>query len=129
MLLNANWAMFQLYHEDNMLHFNEMIMMMSTLYKINTLIAHRNTIQQVIMSLKMDTLFWYQANQSVVLLLNAAYLAGSNKYQFHSHWLDPTGLEPTIYCTWGEHANHYTTDSVISKKELFQNQSELYNKV
>jgi hypothetical protein len=23
-----------------------------------------------------------------------------------------SGLEPTIYCTQGEHANHYTTDAV-----------------
>jgi hypothetical protein len=83
--------MFQLYHEDNMLHFNEMIMMMSTLYKINTLIAHRNTIQQVIMSLKMDTLFWYQANQSVVLLLNAAYLAGKQQIPISVIGLIPPG--------------------------------------
>ena len=23
------------------------------------------------------------------------------------------GVKPMIYCTWGEHANHYTTDTVI----------------
>jgi hypothetical protein len=25
------------------------------------------------------------------------------------------GLEPTIYHTWGEHANHYTTNAVVNK--------------
>jgi hypothetical protein len=23
------------------------------------------------------------------------------------------GLEPTMYRTWGEHANHYTTDVIV----------------
>jgi hypothetical protein len=27
--------------------------------------------------------------------------------------LTPPGLEPTIYRTRGEHANHYTTDAVF----------------
>ena len=27
--------------------------------------------------------------------------------------LTRSGLEPTIYCTRGEHANHYTSDAVI----------------
>jgi hypothetical protein len=39
-------------------------------------------------------------------------LQKSNKYQFHSLWFDPTRFEPTIYRTWGEHANHYATDAV-----------------
>ena len=36
----------------------------------------------------------------------------SIKYQFHSLWFDPTGIEPTIQHTRGEHANHYTNDAV-----------------
>ena len=53
----------------------------------------------------------------------------SSKYQLHSLRFDPTEawthdlfivlgltpqrLEPMIYHTWGEHVNHYTTDSLI----------------
>ena len=33
---------------------------------------------------------------------------------FYSLWFDPIGLEPMIYGTRGEHANHYTTDTVLS---------------
>jgi hypothetical protein len=29
--------------------------------------------------------------------------------------LAQTGLEPTIYHTQGEHANHYATDAVLTK--------------
>jgi len=31
LLLNTNWAKFQLYHGEKKVHFNDMIMMMSTL--------------------------------------------------------------------------------------------------
>ena len=30
------------------------------------------------------------------------------------------GLEPTIYCTRGEHANHYTTDAVLVSSNFIQ---------
>jgi hypothetical protein len=39
------------------------------------------------------------ANQSLLFLINAASLAKKHKYQFHSLWFDPIGLEPTIYST------------------------------
>jgi hypothetical protein len=35
------------------------------------------------------------------------------QYLFYSLWLTQPGLKPTIYCTLGEHANHYTTDWVV----------------
>jgi hypothetical protein len=31
--------------------------------------------------------------------------------------LTQLGLEPTIYCTRGEHANHYTTNAVRAQME------------
>jgi hypothetical protein len=38
------------------------------------------------------------------------------------------GLEPTIYCTRGEHANHYATDAVLKFKLLLQIQdSDIFN--
>ena len=68
---------FQLYHGENKLIFNEM-MMMSALLQTNTLkcfffivLAHWNNSQRVGMSLHSDTLFWFRANQSLLLLLNA----------------------------------------------------------
>ena len=63
--------------------------------------AHWNNSPWVDMSLHSDTLFWFRANQS--LLLNATCFD-----------LTRPELEPTIYRTWGEHANHYITDTVSS---------------
>jgi hypothetical protein len=37
LLFNAKWAIFQPNHDENMLHFDEMTMMMSTLYYTNML--------------------------------------------------------------------------------------------
>ena len=80
MLFNANSTIFQLYHGENNLIFNEM-MMMSALYWANTLswniivLAHWNNSPWEDMSLHSDTLFWFWANQSLLFLLNAACLA------------------------------------------------------
>jgi hypothetical protein len=65
------------------------------------------------MSLHSDTLFWFRANQSLLFLLNAACLAEKQQiYNFIVFVLTRPGLEPTIYRTRGEHANHYATDAV-----------------
>jgi hypothetical protein len=53
----------------------------------------------------------------LLILLNAACLAGRNKYQFDSLWCDPAGARTPIYRTRGEHDNHYTIDAVWNKKE------------
>ena len=47
---------------------------------------------------------------SLSLLLHA--YRRSNKYHFVVFGLTRSGLEPTIYRTLVEHANHYTTDAV-----------------
>jgi hypothetical protein len=54
-------------------------------------LAHWNNSPRIDMSLHSDTLFWFQANQYLLFLLNAACLAEKNKYQFYSLWFDPTG--------------------------------------
>jgi hypothetical protein len=60
------------------------------------------------MSLHFGTLFWFQANQSLLLLVNVAYLiSGETTYN------NLKSLISTIYRTRGEHANHYTTDVVL----------------
>jgi hypothetical protein len=39
--------------------------------------------------------------------------------------LTRSGLKPMIYCTGGEHANHYTTDSVmLYKNQIFNNKKK-----
>jgi len=70
---------FQLYHDENKLQFDEMMMMMmmmSGLFWTNTLscmliivLAHWNNSPRVDMLLQSDILFWFQANQSLLLLI------------------------------------------------------------
>jgi hypothetical protein len=62
------------------------------------------------MSLRSDTLSWFRANQSLLVLLDAASLAKKQQIQiFKVFRLTRPGLEPTIYSIRGEHANHYAT--------------------
>ena len=73
LLINAMWAIFQPYHGKNKLHFNEM---MSARYQtIFIVLAHWNNSLQVNMLLHSDTLYWFRANQSLLLLLNTVCLA------------------------------------------------------
>ena len=82
LLFNTNSAIFQLlvYHGENKLIFNEM-MTRSILYLTNTLswifivLAHWNNSPGVDMSLHSDILFWFWANQCLLLLLTAVCLA------------------------------------------------------
>jgi hypothetical protein len=64
------------------------------------------------MSLHSDTLFWFRANQPLLFLLNAACLAEKQQIPILVFGLTRPGLEPTIYRTPGEHANHYATNAV-----------------
>jgi hypothetical protein len=79
LLFNSNSAIFQLYHGENKLIFDEM-MMRSAFYLTNTLRwifiapACCNTSPQVDMSLHSGTLFWFRANQSLLFLLIVACL-------------------------------------------------------
>jgi hypothetical protein len=70
-LFNANSAIFQLYHGENKLIFNEMMMS----FVLDQHAEYRNTSSRVDMSLRSDILFWFWANQSLLFLLNAACLA------------------------------------------------------
>ena len=68
LLLNVNSAMFQLYHGENKLIFNEM-MKRSALYETNTLsgifivIGHWNNSPLIDMSPDLDTFYRFRANQ------------------------------------------------------------------
>jgi hypothetical protein len=75
-VFNTKWVIFKLYHGKNMLHFNDM-MIMTYLYLNSTLIwiFHWNNSPHVDMSLNSDTFSWSWSNQSMLLLLNAVWLA------------------------------------------------------
>ena len=64
------------------------------------------------MSLHSDTLFWFLTNQSLVFLLNDAYLTEKQHITNVVFGLTRPGLKPTIFHTRGEHASHYATKAV-----------------
>jgi len=109
---NAKWALFQLY-------------MMLALYKTNMLrwtsilLFHWSNSLQVHMSLHSDTLFWFWANQTLFLPLNAVcYKAEKQQITILVFGFIYLGFEPTIQGTWGEHTNYYTDDVVASFKSF-----------
>jgi len=69
-MLNANSAIFQLYHGENKLIFNEM-MVRSVLFCANTLswifivLGYWNNSPRIDMSADSDTLFWFRAITSL----------------------------------------------------------------
>lgn len=111
----------QIYQCENKLHFNEIIVMMSTLYQNSTLSwifivqAHweKKNGPRTDMLLHSDTLpwlSWFRDKQPLLLLLNA--LAEKQQVAILEVFgLTRPGLEPTINRTHGEHANHYTARS------------------
>ena len=76
-------------------------------------LAHWNNSPQVNMSLHSHTLFWFWADQSFALSSQCCMLSGeATNTNFIVFGMTRPGLEPTIYRTQGEHANHYATDAV-----------------
>ena len=75
-------------------------------------LAHWNNSPPINMSPHSDTSPWFRANQSLLFTLNAACLT---EKQQNTNFIvfGLTGLEPMIYHTRGEHANHYTTDAIL----------------
>ena len=92
---NTNSTIFQLYHIENKLIFNQM-MMRSALYQTNTLgwifivLSHQNNSLRIDMSPNSDIL-------SLSLMLRVS--RRSNKINFIFFGLTLSGLEPTIYRT------------------------------
>jgi hypothetical protein len=109
-LFYANSAIFQLYHGENKLFFNEMMMHCSrqTLSGIFIVLSHWNNSPRLDMSLHSDTLSRFRANQSLLFLLNAACGEARNTNFIVFDLIRPE-LEPMIYRTRGKHANHYAT--------------------
>jgi hypothetical protein len=89
-------------------------------------LAHWYNSPRVDMSLHSDTLFWFRASQSFLFLHNAACLA--EKQHIHIcivFGLTRRGLEPTIYRTRDELANHYATNAVSNGLRI-SNQMKYY---
>ena len=80
LLLDTSSAIFQLYNGENELISNEM-MMRPALFLTNTLswiflaLAHWINSPRIDMSLYSGTLFWFRANQYLLFLLSAVWLA------------------------------------------------------
>ena len=68
-------------------------------------LSHCNNSPRVDMSLYSDTLFWFRANQSLFLLLNAACLAVKQQIPILMSLVWPDRAR-------GEHSNHYATNAV-----------------
>ena len=82
LLFNANSAIFQLCHGGNKLIFN--VLDQPSVGWISIVLAHWNNSPRVDRSLHSDTLFWFGASQSLLFLLNTAYLA--DKQQLPMLW-------------------------------------------
>ena len=63
------------------------------------------------MSLHPNTLFWFQANQTLLSLLKAVYL--TEKQQ--SLWFDQFRLKAALYHTWGKDDNYNNTDAAYQR--------------
>ena len=70
------------------------------------------------MSLFANTLSCFWVNQSLLLLLKSVFLAEMQQIPILVFDLTRPELEPTIYNTLGEQANHYTTDVITYKNYL-----------
>jgi hypothetical protein len=109
-----NGQFFSYNHGENQLNFDEMMMIKSALHWTNMLswifkvLADLNSSLLVDMSLYLDTIFWFWANQALLLLLSSVFLVKKQKYQFIDilivFALTPPELEPTVYHTWEENA-------------------------
>ena len=118
-MFNANSAIFQLYHGENKLIFNKM-MMRSALYYTNP----QRWIVYSASSLKQQSADRHVASLGhIILILNQLVFALSPKCcvlsreatntNFIVFGLTRSRLESTIYRTRGEHASHYITDAVM----------------
>ena len=106
-VLNSKWVIFQLYHDKNKLHFDELMMMLFKLYKTNKRSPH---------CMLTETTDWHVTPLAQIMILSQPVFAltpsgcmlrketESANYLFYSVSLTWQGPEPTIYCTWGKHA-------------------------
>jgi len=73
-------------------------------------LAHWNNSVRVDISHHSDTLSWFQANQSLILLVNAVCFAKKQQAPNLLSLVWPVWDTNPVYHTWSKHANHYTAD-------------------
>jgi hypothetical protein len=121
LLFNANWATFQLYHGEKKLH--SMKWWWCPLGSRPTrwifiVLAHWNNSLRVDMSIHSRHIIPILSQPVFALTPECCVLSGeatnTNSIVFG---LTRPGLEHTIYCTRGKHANHYTTDDIELDKK------------
>jgi hypothetical protein len=117
---NGNSAIFQPYHGENKLIFNEMMMRSALIYTNTELDFYSASSQKQqstgrhvaplghIIQIPSQPVF----ARSLYCCLLSREVTNTNFIVFGLIW---PGLEPTIYCTRGEHANHYAIDTVKKK--------------
>jgi hypothetical protein len=127
----CKWTIFQLYHGGNKLHFNEIMVILALLRADMLLHSDKLSWFESIILCSFSLILNREAANTNSISLCLWPDVGSNPQSTAlsiSLCLDPTGarthnlphslyvfgltrrgLEPTIYHTRGEHANHYTT--------------------
>jgi hypothetical protein len=75
-------------------------------------LAYWKSSWQVDISLHSDTLYWFRANQSLLLSLRPNCLKEKQQIPFFLYWV---WLDRCLNHTRDEHTNHYTTDTVFTK--------------
>ena len=91
-------------------------------------LVHWNNSLRIDMSPHSDTLSWFWSNQSLLFSYCCMLSGEATNINFIVFALTRSGLKPTIYCTGGEHANHYTTDSVmLYKNQIFNNKKKQWS--
>jgi hypothetical protein len=96
LLLNTTSAMYRLYHGENKLYFNEMMMFACTMQTHLVDFYSASSLRQQSMDRHMlphsDTLSWFRANQSLLFLLNAACLVEKQQIPIVLLRLGPNNL-------------------------------------
>jgi hypothetical protein len=109
--------MFQQYYDEQAtFQWNDDVRFIHVLHqhaKLDFLVLSRwHNSQQIDMSLQSDTLSWFQANRSLLLLLTAACLVEKQQIPILVFCLTLLGFELTIYPIQSMHTNHYSTDVI-----------------
>ena len=117
LLFNANSAICQLYHGENKLIFNEMMMMLCTMPTcLVGFVDSASSPRQQSEDRHVDPLrpIILIPSQPVFALSPECFVLSGEETNTNLivFGLTSSGSEPTIHCTWGEHASHYTTAAV-----------------
>lgn len=79
------------------------------------------------MSLHFDTLSYFQTNQSLPLLIKAAFLVEKQQIPIAIFGWTQLGFKPIVYHTQGKHTNYYTVTSGTVHSFWFYNKYSFKN--